>query len=229
MNKILLIFVLFLSSQFISSQNINQLDTNDKRHGIWKKEFKNGRIRYQGEFNHGKEIGTFKYYSATSSDFPIIIKEYNSTNNIANTRFFAAKGILMSEGKMELKKRIDKWTYYHKDGKTIMQEENYSNGKLDGVYKTFYSDKKPTIITSYKNGELQGNYKRYSVKGFLYQDLSYENGKLQGEAIYYIRKTGVIDKKGNFNNDEKVGVWHYYDVDGELDYSQEIVKPKFGN
>jgi antitoxin component YwqK of YwqJK toxin-antitoxin module len=228
MKKLAFTFVLLITSQVIFTQSTNQFDKNGKRHGIWKKEFNNGRIRYQGEFKNGKEIGVFNFYSAELSDFPVITKNYNEVDNIADVKFFTVKGKLISKGKMEAKNRIGKWIYYQKDGKTIMQEENYSNGKLNGEYKTFYSDKKPTIITSYKNDKLHGNYKRYSIRGFLYQDFNYENGKLQGEAIYYVRKTGVIEKKGNFNNNEKVGIWSYY-TDGELDYSREIEKPKFGN
>ena len=116
--------------------------------------------------------------------------------------------------------------YYHPDGKSVMSEENYVNGKLDGDYKTFYPSGEPTEITSYKNGLLHGNYKKYSIKGFLYQDFNYANGKLNGMAIYYSRKSGDLIKKGPFKDDLRVGTWENY-VDGELvSTEQPALKPK---
>lgn len=221
---LVLIIILTFSFIGINAQN-NQLDANGKHHGIWKKEFKNGRIRYQGQFEHGKEVGVFKFYSAKSSDFPIIIREFNTHDNTSKTKFFTIKGIIESEGVMQGKKRIGKWLYYHKDGKTIMQQENYVNGKLNSDYKTFYPNKKPTIITTYKDGLIHGNYKQYSVKGHLYQDLTYANGKLNGEATYFDRKTGKIRKKGTLKNDEKIGLWEFY-VDGVMIEVKEVVKRK---
>ncbi len=221
-----ILLILFLTFNFITikAQN-NQLDANGKRHGLWKKEFKNGRIRYQGQFEHGKEVGTFKFYSAKSSDFPVIVREFNAYDDTSKTKFFSIKGKLESEGVMQGKQRIGKWLYYHKDGKTIMQEENYVNGKLNGDYKTFYPNKKPTIITTYKDNLIHGNYKRYSVNGHLYQDLTYVNGKLNGESTYFDRKTGAIQKKGTLLNDEKVGIWQFY-VDGVMIEAREVVKRK---
>jgi len=223
--KNILFIMLLISSSIMIAQD-NQLDSNGKRHGIWKKEFQNGRIRYQGTFDHGKEIGTFKFYSAKSSDHPVITKEFNTADDTAIAKFYTTEGKLESEGVMKAKTRIGKWLYYHKDGKTVMQEENYTNGKLNGAYKTFYPNKKPTIITTYKNGLLHGDFKRYAVKGHIYQDLNYINGKLEGEGTYFDRKTGEIIKKGKFVDDEKVGIWEYY-VDGVMIEAKEIVKPKF--
>jgi antitoxin component YwqK of YwqJK toxin-antitoxin module len=127
---------------------------------------------------------------------------------------------------MRGKEREGKWLYYHEDGKSVMSEENYVNGKLDGEYKTFYPTGEPTEIAHYKNGLLHGNYKKYSIKGFLYQDFNYAEGKLNGMAIYYSRKTGDLIKKGPFKDDLRVGTWENY-VDGELvSTEQPALKPE---
>ena len=214
MKKIFLFVISLFLFININSQ-VNQFDDNGKRHGIWIKKFKNGNIRYQGKFNHGKEIGVFKFYSLASKKQPIIIKTFNNNDNIALVQFFSKSGSLMSKGKMNGKNRIEKWIYFHQDGKTIMQEEFYLNGKLEGEYKTFFKNLKPTIIANYKNGLLHGSYKRYSIKGFVYQDLQYKNGKLNGLASYYNRLNGNILKKGNYINGDKVGIWEFY-FEGEL-------------
>ncbi len=228
MKRIIFLAVLLVSvvcSTFAQSK-INQYDNNGKRHGVWRKFYSNDRIRYSGKFDHGKEIGTFKYYSASNSDFPILIKNYSSSDNLADVKFFTPGGVLESKGKMKGKLREGKWLYYHPDGKSVMSVENYLSGKLEGEYKTFYDSGEPTEITSYKNGRLDGNYKKYSIKGFLYQDFNYKNGKLNGMAIYYSRKTGELIKKGPFKNDLRVGTWENY-ADGELiSTEQPAIKPE---
>lgn len=194
---------------------INQFDKDGKRHGVWRKYYNNDRIRYQGQFDHGKEIETFKYFSAANSDHPVVIKEFNPDNSVAKVSFFAENGSLISKGKMEGKNRVGKWLFFHEDGKTVMSEENYVNGKLHGEYKTYYQSGKPTEIAYYKNGFLDSIYRKYSIKGHLYQHFSYKSGKLNGKAVYYNRKTGSLTTKGLFNNDVRVGTWENY-VDGEL-------------
>ncbi len=212
-----LFFIVILLNFNISfaQSNINQTDQEGKRHGVWRKYFSNARIRYQGEFTHGKEIGTFKFFSAVNSDHPIVIKKYKSGSAVADVTFYSVEGVLESAGEMNGKKRIGTWTFYHPDGKTIMSVENYAGGRLDGEYKTFYKTGKPTEVAYYKGGLLDSVYKKYSIKGYLYQHFTYRGGKLNGKAVYYSRKTGDLTTKGLFRNDIRVGIWENY-VDGEL-------------
>lgn len=218
-NNKTLIFLLVASILSIhvalAQSSINKLDDKGQRHGIWKKFYNNDRVRYQGQFSHGKEIGIFKYYSAASSEHPISIKEYNKENDLAEVSFYTENGLLLSKGKMQGKLRVGKWLYFHEDGKTVMSEENYIDGHLDGAYKTFYVSGKPTEIAFYKGGLLDSVYRKYSIKGHLYQHFTYKNGKLNGKAVYYNRKTGILTTKGQFFNDLRTGTWENY-VDGEL-------------
>ena len=227
MIRTILFFILLATTSTMYAQSkVNQFDEDGKRHGKWKKFYNNERVRYVGEFDHGKEIGIFKYYSASNSDNPTIIKEYDLNSESAKVRFYTPSGVLESEGKMMGKMREGKWLFYHPDGKSVMSEENYVNGKLHGTYNTFYISGEPTEVTSYKNGLLDGNYKKYSIKGFLYQDFNYSEGKLNGMAIYYSRKSGDLIKKGPFKDDQRVGTWENY-VDGELvSTEQPALKPE---
>ena len=217
---------LFIVWQVGAQTEYNKFDANGKRHGLWKKYYDNNRIRYKGTFEHGKEVGTFKFYSAAQSDFPIIVKTFHDNSDVADVKFYNDEGVLESEGQMRGKKRIGKWIYYHTDGKSVMSEENYVDGKLHGAYKTFYKDGSPTEVAEYKNGKLEGNYKKYAIKGHLIYDFNYKNGKLNGPAAYYSRKTGDLIKKGLFKDDQRVGTWENY-VDGELvSTEQPALKPE---
>ena len=222
----ILVAITFVTCFNLEAQKkTNQFDANGKRHGVWKKYYNNGRVRYAGQFEHGKEVGTFKYYSAASSEFPVVVKEFNTNDGAAQVRFYTKKGTLESKGMMIGKNREGKWLYFHVDGKTVMVEENYSNGLLHGAYKTFYNSGKPTEIANYKDGKLSGNFKKYSIKGHLYQDFNYENGKLNGPAVYYNRKSGQLTTKGQFKDDIRVGTWENY-VDGELVSTEQPNKRK---
>ena len=212
--KILTISLFFLSVTSISAQEkVNQYDKNGERTGVWKKYYKNDRIRYQGQFEAGKEIGVFKFYSMVSSEHPIIIKTFSKDTDIAKVAFFTEEGVLESEGEMNKELRIGKWVFYHKEGKTIISEENYINGLLHGVSKTYYKDGKTTEMLFYKEGKLNGNIQRFSDEGVLLDDLNYIDGKLEGLANYY-DTFGKLRATGEYENDEKIGDWKYFE-DGE--------------
>ena len=208
--KAIPIFIMFLCVQLSAQEKINQFDLQGNRNGVWKKYYSNNNIRYQGEFKAGKEIGVFKYYSITSSEHPTVIKKFNAGNNIASVNFYTVEGILESTGEMEGINRIGKWLYYHPDGKTLMIEENYKNGILEGTFKSYYKTGRVTEILNYKGGKLHGNTKRFADNGALLDDLNYCNGKLEGIAKYY-NVDGELIYTGNYANDEKVGEWEYYE------------------
>jgi len=209
--KSLLIFlIVFVSGTAMAQEKINQLDAQGRRIGVWKKYYDNKNIRYEGQFEAGKEIGVFNYYGELNSKQPIIVKTFSEANDIAQVTYFYDGGTLQSEGSMKGTNRIGKWLYYNTDGKTIISEENYENGLLNGTVTTYFSTGKITEILNYKNGELYGNVLRYSSEGILLDDLQYENGKLHGPAKYY-DVAGKILRKGLYKNDEKVGNWEYFE------------------
>lgn len=198
----------------MNAQKTNQFNKKGNRTGVWKKFYKNGKIRYQGEFKDGKEIGVFKFYSITSSTQPTIIKEFSLVNDLADVKFCTITGKLKSKGKMKGKNREGIWLYYFPDGKKIISEENYINGKLDGVLKNYYTNGKPTEETYYSQGKKHGTSKVYTEDGILIEDVSYEYGKLNGEGKYYDMK-GNIKEKGNYKNGKRDGKWEFY-MDGEI-------------
>lgn len=214
----LLIFLFTIGS--FAQENINQENVKGDRIGVWKKYYQNQRIRYQGQFENGKEVGVFKYYSAASSEFPIVIKTFNENSSEALVQYFTLKGLPESEGKINGKKRIGEWTYYHKDGTTQMLEENYIDGVLNGVFKIFYEDGKLTKLVHFKDGKLHGNSKKYSPKSILIEDVNYVNGELHGHASFY-EDNGNLKQKGLYEEDLKVGVWEFFE-DGKLSESKEV-------
>ena len=216
---VLLISVVFLPTAV--AQKINRLDANGKRHGIWKKYYANKRIRYQGQFRNGREIGVFKFYDVTHSNFPTAIKEFSKDSKSAYVKFYTLKGKLRSEGRMIGKKREGEWKYYFPSGK-IFSEEFYVDGKLDGDIKNYYSNGKLTSITQYKNGLKEGTVKKYANSGILIEKVLFVNDTLEGLAQYFDLK-GNIKEKGIYKAGKRFGKWEFY-IDGEVVSEKEKKK-----
>lgn len=206
-----LFFTFFFSVNLIA-QKINQLNSEGKRVGIWRKYYNNGKIRYQGQFKNGKEVGVFKFYKNSSSTHPEIIKEFLPNSNKASVKFYNKKGKLKSQGTMVGKSREGKWVYYFSNGK-LFSEEFYTAGKLNGLLKNYYPNGKTTEETQYKEGKKHGISKIYTDEGILIEEVNYTNGKLNGQAKYFDLK-GNLQEKGGYKNGIRKGKWEFY-VDGK--------------
>ena len=226
-------FLLFLSillsvSTVISQPEINQFDSNGKRHGIWKKNFDNSeQLRYEGEFNHGKEIGVFKFYCEDCKSKPSVIKTFNGQGDSAEVNYYTKKGKLLSEGKMIGKNRVGEWIYYHSKSNGIMTKENYVNGKLDGLKNTYFLNNKLAEELMYVNGIKEGINNYYSPTGVLLKKLLYKNDELHGPATYY-DGSGNVTLEGNYKDGKKHGIWKTY-KNGKFVKEEVFPKPRTHN
>ncbi len=224
-----LLFIVFFGilvglNPAVSQNEINQTDANGKRHGIWEKKYPNSKqLRYRGQFEHGKEIGTFSFYCEDCKNVPSVIKEFNTDTNISKVTYFTSKGKKVSEGEMNGKDRVGEWVYYHKKGDDIMTRENYKAGKLHGPKTVYYPDGRVAEETTYKEGLLHGENKYYAPNGTLLKALNYANDKMEGLAVYY-DEFGKKSIEGNYKDDKKHGVWKYY-TNGKLDREETFPKP----
>jgi len=224
-NITFLLSLFFVTSIVFAQTELNQLDDNGKRHGVWKKYFPDTKqLRYEGEFSHGKEIGTFKFYCEKCKEQPSIVKVFNVENYIAEVTYFAENGKEISAGKMNGKNRIDIWLYYHKNGKSIMVEENYKNGLLDGKITTFYPNGGLTETIMYSEGKKEGENLYYSPASIVIKRLNNTNNMLHGPAYYYDAHGNVIIE-GTYKLDAKHGLWKYYQ-NGKLVKEETYPKPR---
>lgn len=226
MKKLSLLFffgIVFCCVDAHSQSDINQMDAQGERDGVWRKTYPGTeQLRYEGAFEHGKEVGEFKFYCADCKDKPSVIKNFNDKDDIANVKYFTIKGKLVSEGKMKGKDRIGEWVYYPEKSKEVMTREFYENGKLHGKVITYYPNGKITEETDYKNGVKYGEDNYYSPDGVLLKKLRYKDDQLQGEAIYYDAYGNVLIE-GFYKNGKKHGLWKYY-KDGKVTVEETFPK-----
>lgn len=225
MNQLIKIVFLFYSISFLAQNDINKLDANGKKMGLWKGVYEESkRPRYEGNFDHGKEVGLFKFFDDSKTSNLIATREFNSKDNSAFTIFYDENKNKISEGKVVNKLYEGLWIYYHKASSLIMTSENYKNGKLEGTRTTNYPSGKVAEISNYKNGLKNGSYKKITENGVVLEDSFYINGELDGISTFRA-PDGLVVAKGLFKQGKKVGVWLFYE-NGKLVSKDDFNKPR---
>lgn len=231
MNK-LAAAVLFLCQLSFSQTTTNQLDGDGKRHGQWVGYYEDTKhLKYEGQFEHGQEVGIFTYYDNTKAKQVLATRVFNSKDQSAYTTFFSGK-FKVSEGKVVNKQYEGEWKYYHKDMDAIMTLEYYRAGKLEGIRKVFYKSGEIAEEATYRNGSKEGPYKKYAENGVVLEESTFKSGNPHGPTI--VRDVnGKVVTIGQYKNGKSVGVWKYYEngqlVKEENRSLKKPAKPKSAN
>lgn len=224
MNQLIKIAFLLYSVTFFAQIEVNKFDANGKKVGLWKGVFEDTkRPRYEGTFDHDKEVGLFKFFDNTKASNLIATREFNTVDNSAYTIFYDVNKNKISEGKVLNKLYEGLWIYYHKSSKVIMTSENYKNGKLDGTKTIYFKSGKVAEISNYKNGILDGIYIKNDESGVALEESFYVNGELNGITIYRA-PDGLVVAKGKFRKGLKVGIWQFFE-NGKLESEDNYDQP----
>lgn len=221
-------FFFFLQCTVIIAQTaINQLDREQKKDGLWRGFYpESKRIRYEGIFSHGKEVGEFKFFDDTKAGTVIATRTFNPNDNVAYTIFYDQNKNKVSEGKVVNKLFEGEWKYYHHASTGVMTIENYKNGKLEGLRSVFFPSGKIAEETYYKNNLKNGSSKKYSEKGYVLEEATFKDNQYDGLAIFRDVDNTIVSK-GKFANGKKTGVWQFF-TDGKLtdEVNESNPKPK---
>ena len=221
------IFLFLLSGVFALAQDYNKLDENGKKHGLWKGFYEESkRLRYEGTFEHGREVGLFKFFDDTKAATVIATREFNANDNSCYTIFFNQKNNKVSEGKVVNKQFEGEWKYYHENSPQVMTLEYYSNGKLNGVRKVFYKSGVIAEETTYKDGVKEGLYKSYAENGIVLEESNFKNGLYDGMATYRTA-TNELSSQGVYKKGKKVGVWKILEKGKLKDVNMDKQRRKF--
>jgi len=217
--------LLLLNTFFAVAQEVNKLDSNGKKEGVWKGIYEvSKRPRYEGTFSHGKETGVFKFFDDTKKGDVVATRDFTANDGSSYTIFYDQNKNKVSEGKEIGKSREGEWKYYHKASKAIMTLEKYKAGKLEGVRTVFYADSKIAEEMTYKEGLKEGVYKKYGQNGILLEQSTFKNNEYNGDAVFY-DSDGVVASKGKFTRGKKSGMWQFY-FKGKLTKEVNMSDPK---
>ena len=227
-----MLVLIFLNVFCIRAQNnFNKLDEKGKKNGPWKGIYEDTKNpKYEGAFEHGKEVGFFTFFDNTKTKKVIATREFNTKDNSAYTIFYDQNKNKVSEGKVVNKLFEGQWNYYHKASKTIMTIGNYTNGKLEGLRSVFYPNGKIAEEINYKNNLKEGICKRYTENGIIIEESAYKNNNYNGLAVFK-DSDGNLISKGNFVDGKKAGIWHFFEKgklvkEMNMSYSQITSKTK---
>ena len=231
MRSILVFLISLICSVLHAQKEYNQLDAKGLKHGLWKGVYEESkRPRYQGTFDHGKEVGLFEFFDDTQKGDVIATREFNPKDNSAYTIFYDQNKNKVSEGKVVNKLFEGEWKYYHYASTVIMTTENYKNGKLEGLRTVYFLNGKVAEQINYENNQKQGTYKKYTENGIVLEESFFRNNEYDGLAIFR-NDSGIIVSKGKFAQGIKTGVWEVFE-NGKLvqksstDLSQKSKSPQ---
>jgi antitoxin component YwqK of YwqJK toxin-antitoxin module len=225
-NKLFFGFLFLVSISVFAQANYNKLDDKGNKNGLWKGNYTDTKNpKYEGTFEHGKEVGTFTFYDNTKTKTIIATREFNPKDDSAYTIFYDQKKNKVSEGKVVNRLYEGEWKYYHKASKVVMTIENYSNGKLEGLRSVFYPNSKIAEEIHYKKDLKEGPYKRYTESGIIIEESNYKNNEYDGLATFKDPDDGTIVSKGMFLKGKKAGVWQFFNK-GKLVKEMNMNDPK---
>ena len=207
MRSIIVFLISLLFSVLHAQTESNKLDAKGLKHGIWKGVYEESkRPRYQGTFEHGKEVGVFQFFDDTQKGDVIATREFNPKDNSAYTVFYDQNKNKVSEGRVVNKLFEGEWKYYHYASPAVMTTENYKNGKLEGVRTVYFLNGKVAEQINYVNNLKQGTYKKYTESGIVLEESFFKNNEYDGLAIFR-NDSGIVVSKGMFAKGLKTGTW----------------------
>ncbi|MCM4154502.1 aspartic peptidase [Gramella sp. AN32] len=208
MNKLSFFFFLI---PFLSFAQVNQKDAEGNRNGLWKVNFEGTNSpKFEGTFDHGKEVGEFKFYQKGISAHPSAIMNFDKNSDTVAIKYYTQKGKVISEGNAVDKKREGEWKYYHQESDSIMMLENYKADSLHGLQQTFYTNGNLAEKTNYTEGLKEGASFTYFESGEVNKEINFKNGKLDGSAVYYDLQGNIL-RQGNYSGGKKIGTWKEFE------------------
>lgn len=206
-------------------------------HGAMKGFYSNGQLRDIQYQKNGNLYGIEAWYS---KDGRLQHKTWNKNGRSVKSVTYNDKGTIIYEGFFDGDNRIHKEydengslvkMRYHDKDYNLLGEEDYKNGKLDGIRKGYKVDDKanPILVSEeeWKDGELNGVVNKYrQTDGSLYLKSNYEKGMQNGEEISYGDTTDIIVGRTNYANGDEHGEQKRFYENGNLLWDGNYVDGK---
>ena len=192
---------------------VNQVDNNGKKHGLWRKQYANGKNAYEVNFRNGKPVGEYKRYHENGKLNALLF--YDNNGEFAKAEMFDEDGYLTAKGVYYKQLRDSTWNYYSGQGKRLVAVENYVKGKKHGSAKVFFENGKVAEENNWADDLKHGEEIHYFDNGKRKMRQKYSNGKLEGTCIYY-NSHGNIVLKGEYKNGLMQGIWSHFDDNGKV-------------
>ncbi len=205
MNKIIIAIIALLLSVNTEAQNVGQSgdtllnysDINGLKQGYWKKNHKNGNLKYEAYFINNKPVGDLKRYD--TKGFITAHLVCDTVGEKAKAELFHGSGKVAGEGNYIGRQKDGVWKYYSEKGIFYLQE-SFKNGVKHGQFLQITSGGVIIEETNWIDGIQNGKWIKRFAEGPLMWEATHVNGKLEGMTKTYY-KSGVLHKEGKFIDD----------------------------
>lgn len=175
----------------LTGEGIIKEDGN--KEGLWKEFYPDGKIKSEGKYDNGKQVGEWKFY--------------HQNTKLEQTGKFNKQG-----------KPDGVWRWYYDSGQ-LLREENFRAGLKDGMSVEY--DENGNIIQEgeYINGAEEGPW--VELTGDVYIKGNYRDGLRNGSwSCYYIQRNGTLTDsilffRGSFIDDNPDGRQTYFWENGK--------------
>jgi antitoxin component YwqK of YwqJK toxin-antitoxin module len=158
--------------------------------GVSKSYYENGSLKEEVTHKNGLKEGKMSQYFPNGK--PSLVAMFVNNEPSGAYVDYYENGNKKKEGTLKTGIMNGVWKYYYENGKLDREETRNHEGDLDGVNKAFFENGNMKYSSNFKNGkENCAQYKEW-----------YENGKLKME--------------GEVKDNESVGLWKFYDVNGNV-------------
>lgn len=189
----------------------NKTDKKGRKQGEWGKFYANGNPKYIGNFKDDVPVGEFQHFYENGR--PQCVQTYTDATH-STVVFYEPDGTtISSKGAYAGKEKDGKWEYFNK-GKFNL-EENYKEGKMHGMKKSFNKDGILMEEIPYVDGKIHGTAKYYLPDGKLYYTVEYVKGLKEGKYVAYDGTDKIIET-GSHKNDKREGEWKTFNDKGEV-------------
>ena len=214
MNKLIVMILLLAGFQSWAQIEVNQLDAEGRKQGLWQKRQENGQLLYEGTFRNDKPVGEFKRYHPNGKVKAIIF--YAEGVDSSYVKMFDIKGKLMAEGAYLNQQKTGRWVSY--DAGRMVSEENYRQGLKMGKSKTYYPSGELFEEADWENNLRTGVYRAFFVSGKPYLECQMKLGQRNGFCQVFF-ENGELELEGFYQSGLRHNEWKYYDKDGNYSHS----------
>lgn len=206
------IMILLFTGTIISQVTVNQTDAKGKKQGLWRKNYADGTIRYEGSFKDDQPDGIFRYYNELGKLKMVCF--YYDKGRRSRAKGFDIQGNIISSGNYYGKEKDSVWTYYDA-AKNPIARETWMKGVKNGPELTYYPNGQISEELHWKEGKKDGPWTQYYEDGKKRLTANYSNGLLNGKQTYFFPNE-KIKLVGNYINDLREGTWIHYEETGNL-------------
>jgi antitoxin component YwqK of YwqJK toxin-antitoxin module len=207
---ILMLFPMLSAGQ----QELNLTDNNGLKQGLWKRNYPNGRMMYEGVFKNDRPVGEWRRYHENGVIRAILV--HNEISDSVSAQLFDIVGKPAAEGTYVKEQKAGKWQYFT-DGRKVSEEE-FVDGEKSGISRIYYPSGELLEEAEWKNDQKNGRYRAFYQSGKPFLECKYENDLRNGFCVTYF-PSGAMEVDAFYRNDLPHGEWKYYRENEDIKFT----------